>query len=82
MAFILITLFFIIFFRFAIKHKFLKNEEHIEYYKRNWEEYDLSDKPFEKKYRRFLFLEKAMMIGIIFIYAVYVFFTLLFWGIL
>lgn len=48
MTFILITLFFIIFFRLAIKHKFLKNEDHIEYYKLNWEGYDLSDKPFEK----------------------------------
>lgn len=81
MKFFLTTLFFMIFFRLAVKHKFIKREEHIEYFKRNWEKYDVSDNSFEKKYKRFLFLEKGMMVVIIFMYVVYAFFTLLFSGI-
>lgn len=81
MEFFLITVFFMVFFRLAIKHKFMKKADHIEYYKRNWEKYDVSDLPFEKKYKRFLFLEKVMMFTIIFMFLVYAFFTLLSSGI-
>lgn len=81
MEFFLITVFFMIFFRLAVKHKFMKKADHIEYYKRNWEKYDVSDLTFEKKYKRFLFLERVMMFAIIFMYFIYAFFILLFSGI-